>query len=399
MNSSKSSSLLIASLLLGLIAQGCSASSGGASPTTGASGAASPVSSASPDSASYLMGQAKNRRVSASARLEPADQIVHLQAAAPRQSDRIASLYVREGEQVKKGQLLARLDGLARLQRDWESAQARVLQAEARLEQVLAGAKNGEVERQRAEVQRIGLESLRQRQVLDAQISRLELEERQALRNHERYQKLFRDGACSRFEAEQKQLAWETARQQVEQTRREVRKISDTYSVQKQSAQGELNRIQEIRPADVESARADIAQAQAEARRIRAEQDDCEIKAPRTGVILKIRAREGEKIGSEGLLDLAGTQHMVAIAEVHQNDVGKLRLNQSCSFTSPALKEPLRGKIARFEPQVKRQNIFSDKPGEQFDQRVVEVRVALDGASNNVAGQWTNLQLEAAFED
>lgn len=340
----------------------------------------------------------KVRQVSALARLEPADKVIKLQVAAARQSDRVLQWYAKEGERVSAGQLLVRLDGADRLQREVEVAQARVRQMESKLAQVLAGSKAGELERQRGEILRLESELARQKQLRHDEVRRLTTEELLHRRNYERFRQLYQQGACSALEVEQRQLTWNAAQRLLEQAQGELRRSQDTLQAQLVSARGEFSRIAEVRPSDVAAAEADVIQAQSEVHRAQAHLRECRILSPQSGTILRIHSRAGERIASSGLAELAETSAMVAIAEVYQNDLGRLRLQQPCRLLTPALNKPLTGKVVRLGQQVQRQNIFSEQPGEQFDQRVVEVRIALDGPSSLLAANWTHLQVQALFE-
>lgn len=340
----------------------------------------------------------KVRQVSALARLEPSSKVIKLQVAAARQSDRIVQWYAKEGERVSSGQLLVRLDGADRLQLEVEVAQARVRQMESKLGQVLAGSKEGELERQRGEILRLESELARQKQLRHDEVRRLTTEELLQRRNYERFCQLYQQGACSALEVEQRQLTWNAAQRLLEQAQGELRRSQDTLQAQLVSARGELSRIAEVRPSDVAAAEADVIQAQSEVHRAQAHLQECQIRAPQAGTILRIHSRAGERISSSGLAELAETSNMVAIAEVYQNDLGRLRLQQPCRLLTPALDRPLTGKVVRLGQQVQRQNIFSEQPGEQFDQRVVEVRIALDAPSSLLAANWTNLQVQALFE-
>ena len=352
------------------------------------SGSATPTATAS----SQVKG------VAALARLEPAGKVIKLQVPSARQQDRVGACYVQEGQEVRQGQLLVELDGRPRLLQEVAVARARLEQAQARLGQVLAGAKQGEVERQRGEIERLRAEERRQQQLRRDEVERWKVEELLTRRTYERYRSLYKEGACSALEVEQRQLAWTAAQQQLQQAHNELLRSRDTLSAQIRSAQGELERILEVRPSDVSAAQAEVDASQAEIRRAQVALDECQIVSPIRGTVLKLHTRVGERISSNGLAELAGTQQMVAVAEVYQNDLGRLRKNQLCKLISPALGEPLQGRVERFGGQVIRQNTFSETPGEQFDQRVVEVRIALDEVSSRRASSWTNLQLQALFE-
>lgn len=337
-------------------------------------------------------------KVAALARLEPAGKVVKLQVPAARQQDRVLRWLAQEGQAVQRGQLLVELDGAARQQQEVNVAQARLQQSRARLQQVLAGAKHGEVERQQGELQRLDVERKRQREMRQDEFERWRTEEDLTRRNYERFRSLYQQGAASALDLEQRQLAWNTARRQLETARSELRRSQDALQAQIVSARGELERIEEVRPSDVAAAQAEVEASAAELERARVLLQECRIHAPQTGTLLRIHTRAGERISANGLAELAETNQMVAVAEVYQGDLGRLRLQQPCRLVSNAFDHPLRGRVLRLGQQVQRQNIFSEQPGEQFDQRVVEVRVALDPDSNKLARGWTNLQLQAVFE-
>ncbi|WP_234016998.1 biotin/lipoyl-binding protein [Nostoc sp. 'Lobaria pulmonaria (5183) cyanobiont'] len=48
----------------------------------------------------------------------------------------------------------------------------------------------------------------------------------------------------------------------------------------------------------------------------------------KAGQIIKIHTRVGEKISDSGIADLAQTDQMMAVAEVYQIDIGKVKLGQ-----------------------------------------------------------------------
>ena len=352
--------------------------------------------SPSPSPRASLRGPAA---VAALARLQPEGDVVKLQAPAARQQDRVMQWFVNEGQSVERGQLLARTDGARRLDQEVDLARSRVRLAETRLDQVLAGPKNGEVVRQSGEIRRLESELSRQRGIQEAALARWDTEQRLLGKNYARFRQLYSEGACSAVELEQRQLAWEGARRQHQQVQADWLRLQDTLKAQIFAARGEMERIQEVRPTDVATARAEVEQALVELRRAEVERDECEIHSPLEGKLLKIHSRRGERIDPTlGLAELTGGNSMVAVAEVYQDDVQRLHPQQRCSLTSPALTRPLQGRIQRVGQRVQRQNIFAQEPGEKFDQRVVEVRVLLDADSTELAADWTHLQLQARFE-
>lgn len=154
-----------------------------------------------------------------------------------------------------------------------------------------------------------------------------------------------------------------------------------------------LNRIAEVRPVDIAVAEAEVRSAQAALRQAQADLALAEIIAPRNGQILKIHAHPGEKIDNLGILELGETRQMVAIAEVYESDIHRVKIGQSARITSAALEGELSGIVDRVGLQIQRQDVINADPSANIDSRVVEVRVRLDEtASQKVAGL-TNLQV------
>src|ERR671916_2699161 len=83
--------------------------------------------------------------ITALGRLEPASEVVRVAAPATLNNDRVAQLLVKRGDRVEVGQEIAILDSRDRLQMALLEAQERVRSAQARLAQVKAGAKSGEI--------------------------------------------------------------------------------------------------------------------------------------------------------------------------------------------------------------------------------------------------------------
>lgn len=95
------------------------------------------------------------RKVTALGRLEPQTEVIKLSAPVALSTDRVAQLLVKEGDRVKAGQVIALLDSRDRLSVALEEAKQKVQVAQARLDQVKAGAKEGEIAAQQATVERL----------------------------------------------------------------------------------------------------------------------------------------------------------------------------------------------------------------------------------------------------
>jgi multidrug efflux pump subunit AcrA (membrane-fusion protein) len=132
--------------------------------------------------------------------------------------------------------------------------------------------------------------------------------------------------------------------------------------------------------------------ARAELHAARAELERAHVRSPISGQVIAIHAREGERVGPEGICELGRTGAMYAVAEVYETDVGKVKVGQHATVTSPALVAPLHGTVDRVGLKVGRVESVEADPAARADARVVEVEVRLDESA--LAAGLTNLQVE-----
>jgi HlyD family secretion protein len=158
------------------------------------------------------------QQVAALGRLAPEGQVLKIAAPLSLDGDRIREWRVQEGDRITQGQIIAILDAQGYLQDEVMQNQEQVNVARAKLAQVRAGAKQGEVDAQRAEVawsaaQSIG-EARTQREAIarlqaqretdvaaqEAAIQRIQAQLRNAQSELKRHQQLYQAGAigCDR---------------------------------------------------------------------------------------------------------------------------------------------------------------------------------------------------------
>lgn len=374
------------------------------------------------------------QKVAALGRLEPEAEVISLFAPLALDGDRIAQILVKEGDRAKAGQVVAILDARDRLQIAALQAQQQVRVAQAKLAQVQAGAKAGEIQAQQASVERLqaqsqGDKTAQQEAIFrieaqwqgdriaqEATIKKLEAELKNAEAEYQRYQQLYSQGAVSNSLYDSKGLTVETAKQQVDEAKAVLNRINTTASKelaeakaalartnatgskQVNEAKATLNSIAEVRPVDVAAAKTEVENAIATLKHAQTELAGAYIKAPMAGQIIKIHTRVGEKISDSGIADLAQTEQMMAVAEVYQTDIGKVKLGQQAVISSQAFVGELRGTVAQIGLQVNRQNVFSNQPGENLDSRVVEVKIRLNPEDSKRVAGFTNLQVQTAIE-
>jgi len=336
--------------------------------------------------------------VTALGRLEPAGELVTIAAPTSTEDNRIAELLVKEGDRVDKGQPIAVLASRDRLQAALEEAQRRVEVAQATVNQVRAGAKAGELGAQQATIARLEAERTGNLATQSATVDRLMSELRNAEVEYQRYQDLYTEGAISASQRDAKRLTLDTASQQVREAEAALERIRSTSEQQLSEARATYDRIAEVRPVDVAAAEAEVRSAQAAVSRAEANLAQAYIKAPQSGQILKIHARPGETVSTNGVVEIGKTSQMTAIAEVYESDVSQVKVGQRTTVSSNVFSGELQGTVEQVGWKVQRQNVVNTDPTSNTDARVVEVRIKLDPTSSQRAAKFTNLQVKAVID-
>jgi len=150
-----------------------------------------------------------------------------------------------------------------------------------------------------------------------------------------------------------------------------------------------------VSPSERDTWQTKRAMLQAQLERAHAELALAVVRSPITGRVLDVHARAGERVGPDGIAELAQTDSMYAVAEVYETDVQWVRVGQRARVSSPALTAPLSGTVDRVGLKVGKKDVLSVDPAAKTDARVVEVRILLDDAA--AAGAMTNLEVDVAI--
>ena len=372
------------------------------------------------------------KSVTALGRLEPQGEVIKI--AASTSGSRVAQLLVKQGDLVKKGQVIAVLDSRDRLQAELEQAKEQVKVNQSKLAQVKAGAKTGEIGAQQSTIQRIEAQLNGDRQTQQATIDRLEAQlmgdiasQKASIRKleaelanakaeYQRYQQLSKEGAVSASIYDSKGLNLETSRQQLaeakanlERTERTTRqqikeakaaleRIEQTGQQQINEARSTLNKVAEVRPVDVQAAQAEVNSAIASVKKAQAELALAYVRSPRDGQVLKIHTWDGEIVGNNGIVELGQTNQMVAVAEVYETDVKRLKIGQKAIITSGAFTGEAIGRVKEIGLQIYKNNVLNTDPTAAADARIVEVKIQLDPASSLKVQAFTNLEVTVAIK-
>jgi HlyD family secretion protein len=372
------------------------------------------------------------KTVVALGRLEPKGEVIKI--AASSSGSRIAQLQVKQGDTVKKGQIIAILDSRDRLQAELEQAQEQVRVNQAKLAQVKAGAKTGEIGAQQSTIERLQaqwrgdkatqqatLNRLEEQLAGDvaaqkAAIRKLEAELANAQAEYQRYRQLNEEGAVSASIYDNKGLVLETSRQQlaeakanlertqatgqqqINEAKAALERIERTGQQQINEARSTLDKVAEVRPVDVQTAQAEVNAAQAAVKKAQADLDLAYVRSPRHGQILKIHSWDGEIVGNDGIVDLGQTAQMVAVAEVYETDVKRLKIGQKAVITSEAFTGEVIGQVEEIGLQIYKNKVLNTDPTAATDARIVEVKVLLDPISSRKVKAFTNLEVTVAIK-
>jgi HlyD family secretion protein len=330
--------------------------------------------------------------VTALGSLEPSGEIITISAPSSTEGSRVEKLLVKEGDAIALGQTIAILDSRDNLEASLNQAQEDVRVAQANLTQTKAGAKTGEIEAQKAAIARIETEGSNEIAAQTATISRMNASLRNAQSEYQRYQTLHNDGAITTSKRDSKQLAVETAQEQLAEAKANLNKTSSSTQQQLVEAKAILNKIAEVRPVDVDVAIAKVRQATTAVKTAQVKLARAYVKAPQAGKVIKVLTRPGEVVSSsEGIARIGQTSQMYVTAEVYESDVGKVKVGQQATVTSNAISGQLNGTVEQIGLEVQRLDVVNIDPAANTDAKVVEVKVKLDQESGQKVAGLTNL--------
>jgi HlyD family secretion protein len=241
-------------------------------------------------------------------------------------------------------------------------AEADVVSAEAKLEQVKAGAKKGDIA------------------AAESQVVRARAAEANAQRELDRIEKLAREKMVSPSETDTRRSAWEMAQ------------------AERQAAEHTLASVSEVRQVDVQVAEAGVATARAALEYARAELSLAELRAPVAGTVLRIHTWPGERPGAEGVLELGNLDELHVVAEVYETDVMRVRCGQPARIRVTGLPEELRGEVVEVGWEIGRKDVLSTDPVADIDARVVAVRIRVRPEDAPKLSRLTHMQVQVVIE-
>jgi HlyD family secretion protein len=286
-----------------------------------------------------LAGAAVTNDIVARGVIEPLGRVIIVNAPADWPVTVLAKLLVDQGSKVRQGQELALADDYEFRKSDLAVQRHNLAFAEAQLAQVKAGAKSAEIAAQSNVV------ASRQAQLV------------QARSQWERGDKLFHSGFYSK--------------QALDNLRADLDEATSGVA----QAQDVLESLTEVRKADLNVALAQVAVAKAAVTRAEAALQRQIIRAPISGTVLSIQAREGEAISPDGILRMADLSHLIVVADVDESEVDRVVLGETGKIEGSMLAQPVRASVTRIAHEVFRQKRPTSDILIGRDARIVEVEL------------------------
>lgn len=373
--------------------------------------------------------------VSALGFIEPQGEVIQLSAPAFMEGARIDQLLVRQGDAVKKGAIVAMLDSRDRLQATLDQARTSVTIAEAKLAQVKAGAKTGDINVQKAQYQKSKAEQEGQISTQQATIANLEaqlegerntqesalLQTKAELNNArtecKRYEALYKGGAVSASQRDSSCLTESTAKERLAQASSSLNRIVNTRGQQILEAKANLQRtintlddeinaaaasrdaVSEVRGVDVQVAAKELESAQSAVKKAQADLAQAYVRSPIDGEVLKVNTWPGELVKQEtGIVELGRTSQMYVSAEVYETDVSRVRAGQSAIIRADGVVGELKGTVEKVGLRIGRPDVLGTDPVRDADARVVEVKIRLISEDSIKVKALTNLKVNVVIK-
>ncbi len=338
-------------------------------------------------------------------RIEPEGEVIKL-SVSNAQDSRVNQILVKEGDFVKANQVIAILQGIDRRQADLRDAEADVRLRQAELRKAQKGdAKLGQLAAQRAIIERLQAQLQAQTVQRKAAIASTEATLRNAQLTYQRRQALVREGALRRDEFDAALRDLSTAQAELATRKAELDQTVRTLRAEITQEQAKLSELQEVRPVDVEIARAQLEKAKISVVQKKAILEDAEVRVLIAGQILRINTRIGEQVSTtQGIVELAQTDSMFANAEVPETDIPKVRLGQRAIITSEygSFSGEIKGKVVHIGLRIGKKSLqdatTSNSPTTDQNARVFVMRVRIDKEDSPKVSALTDIQVRVKLE-
>ena len=300
----------------------------------------------------FRLSRPRGDFVAGNAVIEPAAEEVKVAAAA---AGILVEVVAREGETVKQGDVLVRLDD--RLAKSALAlAQAEVKAAAAEVRRLRRGNRSEDIAAAKAQVER-----LRAVAAISEDLYR-------------RAAELAAGGAITKQELV-------ASKGRADADRFGAREAEARWDALAKGFRGEL----------IEGALAQLAAAEARAGEAEVTLEQRLVRAPSSGEVLVVKYRVGELYSpgeGEPLVILGDTSSLRARVDVYERDVGQLNVGARVVVRAPAYPEvDFVGEVSSIGRRMGRKNVRADDPAELEDTKILEVLIDLRSTERLIVGQ------------
>ena len=244
----------------------------------------------------------------------------------------LAELKVKDGQKVKKGEVIAVLSNFARADVSLRIAEADLAKLKQTGEFVLRGTRQADIALQEAQL-KTSIEQNR----LDALLR-----------------------ARSGKAPDVRELETSIAEQGLERQKVRLQLMKTTLA-------------NDLAQYDI-----DLANTQSRVDSAKRTLEDAVVRAPIDGVVVQIFTREGERVSPNGIAKVVDMSKLRVLADVDELNVGRLKVGGKVDVTFRGNNDVYKGTIERIAPTVKRMQRVEPDGGSSTDARVVQVEITID---------------------
>lgn len=284
--------------------------------------AASPKSTVSPTGpTSPALASSGGFALEAKGYIIPAHQIL----VSPKVNGMVVKLRITESQRVKKGDILAELEDIE-FRADRDRAKAMLASARHNLAELQRGYRPEEIEQARADL-------------AEAQAQRVQLEA-----DYKRAAEMLARKVLSREQYDATQSKFQAMDQRIQRLKMALKLMEEGPRIER-----------------IDVAKAQVGQAEAELAKTEWRLNNCIIRAPISGTILKKNAEEGSLVnpiamqGFYSLCEMADLSDLEVDLTIQERDISKIRTGQKCKVRAEAFPDrTYEGYVSRLMPTADR---------------------------------------------
>ena len=292
-------------------------------------------------------------------------------AVAPKTSGKILEITVREGDTVKAGDVIARLDD-AQVRAREDQARAALLDAEAKMEGARQQIAVLQDQLQQNQVQtgqstQDAAGRVRQAQAdltaAEADLTQQEAALRLAQFNRDAYTRLAKTGAASQLQGLQAEVQADQQAAEVAAAQRRVESSRGALTTAQANLDNPKIRVAQVsgteaqiaqQQSTIAGAKAETAQAQASLAEAEADRADLTVLAPFSGTVLTRAAEPGEVVqAGTAIITLLDLSKVYLRGFIPEGQIGKVKIGQPAHvFLDSNPNQALDGYVLRIDPQA-----------------------------------------------